>query len=256
MPTSPDSKGAFLMPRPVCLTLTTALWLVAGTSFYAPGQEPKDIVLEGQVKLGVHKFKLDDRSVYQVEVQAKGFVPNVRLGGHILPGTTDSSNKANTFRGMFVAPKSAEYTLTIAPNSGSGAPEGLLDYTLMFKTMKVDETPLLKKEDKLTPDDPKYANPKFSFYKGPFKEYPLTMKAGRIYVIDLAAAKGKGNELLPLVLLEAPSKMILGQSYSDPTARIVFRATTDGEYRVVAATSYLTKLGAYTLTVRTVKDEK
>jgi hypothetical protein len=228
----------------------------------APGlarAQGKDMVIEGQVKAGVHKLKLETGTLYQFEVKAKEFEPSVTMIGSFIPNTVQFGKERNTFRGVFFPPKNGDYSLYILPNIGFNPKGGLLDYTLTVKTMKVDETPLLKKEDKLTADDPKYANPQV-FNKTHHKVYPIKVTAGKTYIIDMVAAKADGNKLDPYLYLEAPNKNVVARdddSGGFPNARIIFTATMDGEYRVVAsALSDTFGVGDYTLTVRTVKDEK
>ena len=241
------------------IRLVLGLWLFAWLTFPVLAQEDKDITIKGQVKLGVHKFNLENGSLYQFEVTAKGFLPGVSLLGNFLPNTADYFKERNTFRGLFMAPKSAEYILTVTPNIDVGAspPEGLLDYTVTLKSMKLDETPLLKKEDKLTADDPKY---QLSFNKAAFKAYPLKMKAGGTYIIDMVRSNPNDNQLDPYLYLENPMKNIVDSndnSGGNLNARIMYRASMDGEYRIIAtAASDRMAIGAYTLTVRTVKEGK
>jgi hypothetical protein len=242
-----------------CFTLVVGVWFFACLSFPVRAQEAKDITIKGQVKLGVHKFNLENGSLYQFEVKAKGFLPGVSLLGAYIPNTADFFKERNTFRGLFMAPKSAEYTLTVTPNIDAGAspPEGLLDYTVTFKTMKLDETPVLKKEDKLTADDPKY---QLSFNKAAFKAYPLKLKAGMTYIIDMVRSNPNESKLDPYLYLENPMKNIVASdddSGGNLNARILYRAATDGEYRIIAtALSDRTAIGAYTVMVRTVKEGK
>ena len=70
----------------------------------------------------------------------------------------------------------------------------------------------------------------------------------------------KDSKLDPYLYLENPMKNIVAQdddSGGNLNARILFRATTDGEYRIIAtALSDARAIGAYTVTVRTVKEEK
>jgi hypothetical protein len=125
--------------------------------------------------------------------------------------------------------------------------------------MKIDETPLLKKEDKLTTDEPKYANQQSFSGRSYFKAYPIKMKAGALYIIDMIASKAKGNMIDPYLHLEAPNKNILARdddSGGYPNARIIFRAVMDGEHTIIASGLNESRgIGDYTLTVRTVKDE-
>jgi hypothetical protein len=237
--------------------LSLAACFVAAPSL-AQAQE-KDVVIEGQVKAGIHKFKLDNSTLYQIEVKGKNFLPNVYLQGTYMPSTIPFGKEPNTFRGLVFPPKSAEYTLTILPNVGFDLTAGLLDYTVTLKTMKLDETPLLKKEDKLTADDPKYANPQ-AFNRTHHKAYPIKMKAGQLYIIDMVAKKADGNKVDPYLHLEAPNKNILARDDDGggyPNARIIYRATADGEHQIIAGgLNDVSAIGEYALTVRTVKTEK
>jgi hypothetical protein len=241
------------------IVLAVGVWFFAGPPSAPLAQEAKEITIKGKTQLGVHKFKLENTSLYQFEIKAKDFSPGVSLlGGGFMQNTADFFKERNTFRALYMPAKSAEYTLTITPsiNFGEPPPEGLLDYTVTVKTMKLEELPLLSKKDKLTADDPKYQQ---SFNKGPFKAYPVKLKAGRTYIIDMVRV-GDDNKIDPYLYLENPKKMVVAQdddSGGFPNARIMFRAPTDGEYRIIA-TAYSDQkgIGDYTLTVRTVKEEK
>jgi len=220
--------------------------------------QEKDVVIEGQVKLGVHKFMLENGSLYQFEIKAKDFSPSVSLSGAFLLNTADFKER-NTFRASYFPSKSQEHTLVITPHVGLGdaAPAGLLDYTVTLKTMKLDETPLLKKEDKLAAEDPAYTQ---GFNRTHFKAYTIKMNKGRTYIIDMVRVNPAENRLDPYLFLEDADKKVVAQdddSGGNLNARIVFRALADGEPRVIATgLNNMRDTGAYTLTVRTVKTEK
>jgi len=247
-----------MKPRGFSILTACCLWLLAGTSCPVSAQGTKDLTIDGQVKVGVHKLKMNGNSLYQIEVKGKGFVPNVNLQGHSVPNTISFGSEQNTFRGLFFPPKSAEYTLTVWP-SMFNPPEGLHDYTVTLKTMKFDGTPLVNKEDKLTADDPRYANPQLFGKTTHFKAYPINMKAGQLYIIDMVASKVQGNKLDPYLYLEAPNKNILARDDDGggfPNARIMFRAVVDGEHTIIASALWdLRGTGEYTLTVRVAKDD-
>jgi hypothetical protein len=242
------------MKMRVSIALSASIWLLVGLPPLR-SQDAKDIVVHGQVQAGVHKFRLDDGLLYRLEIKAKGFVPAVHIRGDNPTNIADFAKERNTFRCLILPPKSGDYPVTVMPLVGSEVPAGLLDYDVTLRALALD-TPILKKDDKLTADDPKYANPKYGIYRGAFKEYPLALKGGQTYVIEMAASRAAGNKLLPVVMLEDPSRRVVGTSITDPTASLVFRAPADGDYRVVAGTSYLTILGDYSLTVRRVKEDK
>ena len=208
-----------------CLALTPSM---------TPAQE-KDIVIDGQIKAGVHKFKLDNSTLYQIEVKAKTFNPNVTLQGGFLQNTADFFKEKNTFRANYMPAKNGEYTVIITPNVfGTDIQDGMLDYTVTLKTMKLDEMPLLKKEDKITADDPRYNQ---AFRKTPHKAYTVKMTKGKTYIIDMVKAAGMDNKLDPYLILESPAKQVIAQDDDGggfPNARIVIRPTADGEYRIIA----------------------
>jgi hypothetical protein len=244
------------MISPRCRIIALAL----GVSFFA-GQafgQDKDLVVEGQVKLGVHKFKLENTSLYQFEVKAKGFMPVVNLQGAFIQNTADFIREQDTFRGLYMPSKNGEYTIIVSPNTFVGKiPEGLLDYKVTLKTMKINETPVLKKDDKITADDERLAQ---AFRKTRFKAYTVKMTKGTTYIIDMVKAGGMDNKLNPYLILENPKKLMVAQdddSGGFPNARIMYRALDDGEFRIIATgLSDFGGLGDYTLTVRTVKDNK
>jgi hypothetical protein len=238
------------------LTMTVAICLAGSGSLRA---QEKDIVIDGQVKAGVHKFKLDNSSLYQLEVKGKKFVPNVTMLGYFIPNTADFVKEQNTFRGLVAPPKTGEYTLIVLPNIGFNPPGDLLDYTVTLKTMQLDETPLLKKEDKLTSDDPKYANKQAFRMTTHFKAYPVKVKAKQTVIIDMIAKKADGNKIDPYLYLESPTKIILARDDDGggyPNARIMFHVPADGEYNIIASALNDQTIGEFTVMVRTVKGEK
>jgi hypothetical protein len=232
-----------------------ASFLLTGASL--PAQE-KDMTVEGQIKIGVHKLKLEAGTLYQFEVKGKGFSPNVVLPNAFLHNTADIFKDRNTYRALYMPGKSAEVSLMISPNLfSSESLEGTLDYTFSLKAMKLEEKPALKKEEKITSDDPRYNQ---NFRKTHYKAYTFKMTKGKTYVIDMVKTGGGDNKLDPYLILENPMKQIAAQdddSGGFPNARIVYRPIADGEYRIVATgLSDFSGMGDFTLTVRTVKDEK
>lgn len=227
--------------------------LLALAPSWAPAQEK---VTEGQVKIGLHKLKLEDNTLYQIEVKGKKFVPEVRLIGYFVQNTANFGTEQQTFRGMFFPPKAGDYTLYVQPSFAFQPSGDLLDYTFALKTMKLDDTPVLKKDDKLTAADPKYDN-QFAFRKTPHKVYPVKLKAGQTVIIDMIAKKGDKTD--PYLFLENANRQILAQDDDGggfPNARIMFNVPTDGEYKVIASALNDNTLGEYTVMVRTVKKEK
>ena len=72
------------LPRLRRATGLTAL--LAGALLFAPGAGgqppaggPKGATTKGQVKVGVHQFKMDTGFMYKVKVEANGFNPSVLI---------------------------------------------------------------------------------------------------------------------------------------------------------------------------------
>jgi hypothetical protein len=242
-----------------CIGLLVGVGSFVGPAYRAVAQE--DTVIKGQAQLGVHKLKMENKSIYQIEIKAKGFIPGVNLIGanQYIPNTADFFKERHTFRCMFMPVKSMDYTLVVTPNIEFGAPPplGLLDYTVTMKTLKIDEKPLFTKADKLTAQDPKYQQ---SINKTAFKAYPFKMTKGKTYIIDMVATAGGGNKLDPYLYLENSNKITVAQDDDGggfPNARVMYTAVMDGEFRIIAsALNNRTEVGDYTLTVRTVTDAK
>src|SRR5579862_54730 len=146
-----------IMQQRVFFVLALGLALVV-RPMSALAQE-KDIVIDGQIKIGVHKLKLQTGNRYEIEVKSNDGTPNVSLREAFMPNVARSEKEPNTFRGIFFPKTTQEYTLTVLPNFGANAPSGLIDYKVTVKSMQLDKEPMLKKEDKLTANDPKYMNP-------------------------------------------------------------------------------------------------
>jgi hypothetical protein len=72
-----------------------ALSLLLLAAFALPVRAQKDVSIDGQVKVGVHKFKLDNNNLYQFEVKAKNFVPNFNLFGYYIPNTIPFGKEQN-----------------------------------------------------------------------------------------------------------------------------------------------------------------
>jgi hypothetical protein len=215
----------------------------------APGQEFK-----GQLKVGIHKAKLEKGKLYQVLVDStanppptagldwrQGFVTQVF-------GKDFRDNKT-----YFLPPKSDTFTFYVLPGFGQQNEE-TIDYTLKFKEMEFDK-PLVDEKTKLTDKDPTYLPPPENF--GPknvfYKPYKVQLKAGKLVVIDMVRSD---KTMDPYLFLEGPDGKIVMQDddgSGDRNARIMYVPQKDGEYRVIATTLDRTT-GEYTLTVRTIKD--
>jgi hypothetical protein len=218
------------------------------------GAQEKTIELSGEIKIGLHKLKLEEGIAYEIEVKGKDFTPNVNLVGAFLVNGAQFGKDQNTFRSLFFPKQTKEYVLTVLPGFGFNPTEGALDYKATIKPLKLTE--VLKKEDSLGANDPKYMNP-MVFRKAPHKFYVMKMKAGQTYVIDMVR---KGNSTLdPYLYVENAKGNVLASDDDGggfPNARIMFRAPEDGMYRIIAsALSDNSGTGDYVLTVRGTKEK-
>src|SRR4051812_22931195 len=99
--------------------------LVAGLFVLAPGvggQPPKggpgkggndkEITAKGQVKVGVHRFKMEVGKLYLVRVEANGFTPavTIRPGGFL--NTMESFVTGDTFQAYVLPKETREHRVT------------------------------------------------------------------------------------------------------------------------------------------------
>jgi hypothetical protein len=220
--------------------------------------------VEGQVQLGVHKFRMQAGSVYEFEVACEGFRPEVRLtgGGFLHPSyrRPTGARSIDTYIGVFIPKENAEHTLIVSPQYLSGVPQegGTLKYTVSMKALRLDERVLLSKEDKLTKDDPVHVD-RFNNRGTRAKTYNVRLRAEQICVIEMTPQKdfGKGGELMPRILVESDGKQLAQGSGGSRSAVLLFRAPADGEYRIIATGAVQNyDRGDFTFTVRTVKADQ
>jgi hypothetical protein len=215
----------------------------------APSQEMK-----GQLKVGIHKVKLEKAKLYQVIVDSANTpAPIASLDysqGVIIPvfGKNFQDNKS-----YFLPSKDDTFIFYVLPGFGRQDAE-TIDYTLKVKEVSFDK-PLVEEKNKLTDKDMTYLPPPENF--GPknvfYKPYKLQLKAGKLVVIDMVRSD---KTMDPYLFLEGPDGKIVMQdddSGGDRNARILYMPQKDGEYRVIATTLDRTT-GEYSITVRSVKD--
>jgi hypothetical protein len=243
-----------------------ALAVCAGPLSPALVAQERQQTTGGQVQLGVHKYRVQAGSVYEFEVVGEGFSPAVRLAGsppvflHPSYRRPFGAKSTNTYIGVFIPKENAERTLVVSPRYLSGVPQdgGTLKYTVTMKSMRLDERPLLKKEDKLTKDDPVHMDKGIN--RGTHaKTYNVRLKAQQICVIEMTpqTPNNKGGRLYTRVLVEDNGKLLAQDSGGTQAAVVLFRAPADGEYRVIATgLSQNSDLGDFTLTVRTAKGDQ
>ncbi|HZZ82255.1 MAG TPA: PPC domain-containing protein [Gemmataceae bacterium] len=232
-----------------------ALGLFAFVQPASVGAQEKAIELSGELKIGLHKLNLEEGMAYEIEVKGKNFTPQVNLVGiPFLVNNVPFGKEQNTFRTLFFPTKTNEYVLTVLPGFSFNPPQGALEYKATVKGMKLVE--VLKKQDKLSVNDPQYKNP-MVIRKSPHKMYVLKMKAGQTYIIDMVR---QGNSNLDPYLYIENAKLNVLASDDDgggfPNARITFRAPEDGTYRIIAsALSDASATGEFVLTVRSTKEQ-
>jgi hypothetical protein len=211
----------------------------------------KGLDVKGEIKIGNHALKMDAGRLYEIRVEGTGFRPVLSIDPGFFRIASPPGEK-NVTTQFFVPPKTEQYRLYVTPDLFR-LPEGALAYQLKVTRIPMSNKPLLKQEGKLTAADPAYEN-KNAFAKRPHhKAYKVTLEAGRFYIIDMVH-KGKGGfgGIDPFLYLEDPAGKVEASDDDGggfPDARIVFRPTKSGEYRIIA-TALGDALGEYTLTVR------
>lgn len=111
-----------------------------------------------------------------------------------------------------------------------------------------DAEPVLKKQDKLTPEDPKDEVMKNSYTK----TYTVKLEAGKTYRIDMTSKEV--DSLLRLLNPDGGQVALDDDGGGYPNARIVYKADQAGDYKIVATTfgqpmRPFKLTGAFTLTV-------
>ncbi len=224
---------------------------LAGAALVAAAQGGgQGLDVKGKVRAGVYKARLEGGTLYRVEAVGKGFRPRLSIGAGLgVQFHLQNLEKKDTYTAYTMVRKSQDYRIAVVPDVLDPIAEGALDFTLKLTPIVMEPKPLLHVAGKWTADDPLY-QPRRAAH---FKAYPIKLKAGRFYVIDLV----KKAELDPYLYLENDRKEIVLQdddSGGDLNARLVFRPEKDGEYRVIATTLTKTE-GDFELTVRAEKAE-
>ncbi len=106
-----------------------------------------------------------------------------------------------------------------------------------------DAKPILKKEDKLTQDDPKDKVLRDSYSKA----YTIKFEEGKSYRIDMVSAQV--DSLLRLENANGQQLALDDDFGGFPHARIIFQPKETGEYKIIATTFVKNTTGAFTLTV-------
>lgn len=225
-------------PRPYTLNVDKASFTAETT------------VQEPSLKLNEHVRKFEAGKAYNIIVKGKGFEPDVQIldgnktivtqfnNGFKAKGLLESIGLSNEYETnvRFVATKSADYRILIAVSPFSPAGEKSRAYSIHIAEQKVD----LSVKDQLTAQDPVYPQ------AGHFKVHSVKLEGGKSYQIDLLTTAFDSQ----LILEDAGGKMLQkGLDAEGFNARLFFRPTTTGMYRVVATSHQLDSTGPYTLTV-------
>ncbi len=245
-----------MRPTTVCRLLTTSVLcavLVAVLPTALPpvaGQEKvKETVSKGQVKIGLHKHKLEAGKLYQVRVDAEGFAPVVGLRpGYFV--NTESLNQGDTFQGFVLPTETRDHRITILPNLNDDLDDRTLDYKITVTPIPLAEKLLLDEKGKLAATDPLYTNEGFGNVKYPHKAYTVQLKARQITIITM---KTPSKEMDPLLFLEGGDGKIVARDDDGAgalNARIFFQPRRGGEYKIIATTG-AKEFGDFTLTVQT-----
>jgi hypothetical protein len=217
--------------------------LCAGMFVLAPGvggQPPKkgsdkEMTAKGQVKIGVHRFKMEVGKLYLVRVEANGFTPAVTIRPDFFMNTGENFVQGDTFQAYVLPRESREYRITVAPSVEDDELDGqLFDYAISVTPIPMAPAPLINEQGKLSQNDPPYQNAGGNGNRGPHKAYPVNFKAGQVYIVTLdATTKG---EFDPYLQIEGAGGKILAQDDDGggyPNARLFFKPKRGGEHRLI-----------------------
>jgi hypothetical protein len=220
----------------------------------AAGQE-KETTSKGQVKIGLHKQKMEAGKLYQVKVDAEGFSPTVSLRpGYFV--NSETINMGDTFQGFVLPTTTADHRITVLPSLYDDLDDKTFDYKITVTPIPLAEKPILDEKFKLAATDAVYMNEGVGNEKYPHKAFTIQMKARQIYIITL---KGAAKELDPMLFLEGPGGKIVARDDDgggNMNARIFIQPRRGGEHKIIATTT--TKdFGEFAVTVQTTdKGEK
>jgi len=220
--------------------------LLAGALLFAPGAAgqppaPKVATAKGQVKVGVHSFKMDAGFMYKVKVEANGFTPAVliRPGAFLRTGMDYRGGEVqgDTFEGYVLPKESRSYRVVVTPNLDDDDLDGqLFDYSASVTPIPMAKTPLLDEKGKTTANDPPYQNPNGGGNRGPHKAFDVNFKAGQIYIITLDMAQ-QGQQYDPYLLVEGPGGKVVAENDDGGeslNSLIVYQPKRGGEHRLIA----------------------
>jgi len=197
---------------------------------------------KGQVKIGMHSAKLEANKLYQLIVDGpKDFSLDADTDG--APIFKTEGKTPNDDKTFCMPTKSGDCDIYVFP--GEGFPKATtFNYVLKIKAIAFE--PLQSIKGTWTDKDASYNKDWASYHK----RIPAKLKAGQLYVIDLAKS-GTGDHVPYLFLEDAKGEVVGEGSKNGPggNARMVVVPLEDGEYRIIATTAEKAT-GAFALTVR------
>jgi hypothetical protein len=216
------------------------------------GGADKEYTGKGQVKVGVHRIKMEVGKLYLVRVEANGFTPavTIRPGGFL--STMESFVQGDTFTAYVLPRETREHRITVAPSTEDDELDGqLFDYSITVTPIPMAPAPIVNEDGKLAANDPPYKNPAGNGDRGPHKAYTVNFKAGQIYIITLNSTNTR--EFDPYLMVEGAGGKVLAQDDDgggDLNSRIVFKPKRGGEHRLIV-TSVGKGAGSFNLKVVT-----
>lgn len=220
--------------------------LLAGAFAAAPtahSQPPKGgdkaITAKGQVKVGVHRVRMETNKMYQIKVEANGFTPSVTIrpgtflrGG---PGGQFGGVTGDTFEGFVLPTETREHRITVTPDVNDDELDGqLFDYSVTVTPIPMAKQPMLDEKGKTTANDPVYQNPNGG-NRGPHKAFTVNFKAGQIYIISLDMTQQ--GEFDPYLIVEGPGGKVVAENDDGGNglnSLIVYQPKRGGEHRLIA----------------------
>jgi hypothetical protein len=214
--------------------------LVADVGGQPPPAAPKSTTAKGQVKVGIHRFKMETGKMYKIRVEANGFTPHVTIRpGQFLQtggGFSGGAVIGDSFEGFIIPTDTREYRVTVAPDVNDDELDGqLFDYSITVTPIPMAREPMLDVTAKTTPQDPMYRHPNGNGNRGPHKAYTVNFKAGEIYIVSMNMTKQ--GEFDPYLLIEGPGGKVMAENDDggeSVNSRIVYQPKRGGEHRIIA----------------------
>jgi hypothetical protein len=239
------------------LSLVAFLAMI-GLPAFTTAQDKNEQTATGKIVVAKHVFKFQVGDIYEAVAEGTNFVPQLNVNQRELTMTQlqvkFDPNTRYVSRHYLVPKASGDFPIVINYSPFGTDPLQPLEYKIAVKRYSFAKTPLFEKQDKLAASDPVYQE-----RGSPHKAYPITLKSGKFYMIDMVHKQGFGfgGGLDPYLYLEDTKPANANQrvvahdddSGGDLNARIIYQATKDGEFRVIA-TSLNKTPGDFTVTVR------